>query len=233
MGIEKPFRACFLPMAESKPLSYERKSHWLRWWRKSFDILIKVGKNPFLYRLYKCREVSITVKVVDGLGREWKNHLATLMEQYGKVILRMCYLYLRDTALAEDAVQETFLKAYKALPNFRGECAEKTWLMRIAINTCKDIRRSAWFRHVDRSIIPEYLPAKSESLIAEQSDLVLEIMRLPGKYKEVILLYYYQGMTLLEISQVLSLSKQTVSARLQTARKKLQILLREEDSHES
>ena len=173
------------------------------------------------------------MRVVDGFGQDRKNQLTILMEQYGKAIFRMCYVYLRDMALAEDAVQETFLKTYRAFPNFRGECAEKTWLMRIAVNTCKDMQRSAWFRHVDRRITPEYLPSQSQSFTSEQSDLVAEIMRLPGKYREVILLYYYQGMTLLEISEVLRISKQTVSVRLKTAREKLQILLQEEDSHDS
>ena len=65
------------------------------------------------------------------------------MARWEKSLLRMCYAYLGDMALSEDAVQETFLKAYRALDSFRGEAAEKTWLMRIAINTCKDMRRSA------------------------------------------------------------------------------------------
>ena len=79
-------------------------------------------------------------------------------EQYQTELLRMCCLYLRDAELAKDAVQETYLKAYRALDSFRGECAEKTWLLRIAINTCRDMRRSAWFRHIDRRVTPDMLP---------------------------------------------------------------------------
>ena len=52
-----------------------------------------------------------------------------------------CFACLNDEALAEDAVQETFLKAYRALDRFRGDAEEKTWLLRIAINTCRDLRR--------------------------------------------------------------------------------------------
>lgn len=69
--------------------------------------------------------------------------LEQAMARYEESLLRMCFAYLGDAALAEDAVQETFVKAYRALPDFRGEAQEKTWLTRIAINTCKDVRRGA------------------------------------------------------------------------------------------
>ena len=76
----------------------------------------------------------------------WREAALTgLVERHRTTLVRMCCLCLGDASLAEDAAQETFLKAYRALDSFRGECDEKTWLMRIAINTCKDVRRSAWF----------------------------------------------------------------------------------------
>ena len=74
-------------------------------------------------------------------------HMVTL---YQLPILRLCILYLHDEDLAKDAVQETFIKAYRNLDGFRDASSEKTWLTRIAINTCKNVRRSAWFRHMDR-----------------------------------------------------------------------------------
>ena len=58
-----------------------------------------------------------------------------LVNRYQEPILRMCYLYLRDKTLAEDAVQETFLKVYRTMDTFRGECSEKTWIVRIAMHT--------------------------------------------------------------------------------------------------
>ena len=61
--------------------------------------------------------------------------LTRLVEQYQLQLLKMCRMYLPDSTSAEDAVQETFIKAYKALSSFRGECSEKTWLMCIALNT--------------------------------------------------------------------------------------------------
>ena len=58
--------------------------------------------------------------------------LVDMVDRYQAQLLRLCYLILRDTMLSEDAVQETFLKAYRAMGRFRGDCQEKTWLMRIA-----------------------------------------------------------------------------------------------------
>ena len=60
--------------------------------------------------------------------------LERLMDEYGNTVLRMCYLYLKDYQLAEDAVQETFIKAMKSYESFEHKSSEKTWLIRIAIN---------------------------------------------------------------------------------------------------
>lgn len=92
-----------------------------------------------------------------------KQRLTRLVRQYQTDLLRICYIQLHDTALAEDAVQETYLKAYRSMPAFRGDCSEKTWLMRIAVNVCRDMLRSAWFRHLDRRITLEQLPNRLHS----------------------------------------------------------------------
>jgi RNA polymerase sigma-70 factor (ECF subfamily) len=154
-----------------------------------------------------------------------EEQLMRLMDQYEVALKRMCCVYLRDASLAEDAVQETFVKAYKCLESFRGESDEKTWLMRIAINTCKDMRRAAWFRYVDRHLSLESIPAPSSDRTFEQAELVMDIMRLPRKYLEVVLLHYYQGLTTREIAQVLKIPYQTVSSRLKRAREKLRAAL--------
>lgn len=58
-----------------------------------------------------------------------------IVAQYQQPLLRMCYLHLSDRTLAEDAVQETFIKVYRSLDTFQGQCSEKTWIMKIAMNT--------------------------------------------------------------------------------------------------
>ena len=105
--------------------------------------------------------------------------LNRLVEQYQTPLRRMCFIMLRDEELAKDAVQDTFLKVYKNIDVFRGECSEKTWLMQIAVNTCRDVKRSAWFRHLDRRITLEDLPEPSVQPAESAVELTMEIMRLP------------------------------------------------------
>ena len=162
------------------------------------------------------------------------SHAQTLnrfAEQYQTELLRMCCLYLRDAELAKDAVQETYLKAYRALDSFRGECAEKTWLMRIAINTCRDMRRSAWFRHMDRRVTPDMLPTAFHPFEEADEELLLAVMALPVKLRETVLLYFYQDMCVKEVAESLGLSSSAVSARLDRAKKKLRIALERRPYH--
>ena len=139
---------------------------------------------------------------IKGPDRAPEEKLAQWIRDYQAALLRSCYLYLQDRGLAEDAVQETYLKAYQHWADFRAESSEKTWLFRIAINTCRDMRRSAWFRHRDQR-------------------LTLLVANLPRKLKEVVLLYYYQDFSVTEIAQALSISQSSVSGRLKRAREAL------------
>ena len=145
-----------------------------------------------------------------------------LVSQYQEQLLHMCAAYLRDRSAAEDAVQETFLKAYRALPGFRGECSEKTWLIKIAVNCCRDYRRSAWHRYIDRRVSIDQLPILSS---APPSDdhiaLTMAIMKLKPKYMEVVLLYFYEGYPIKEIAKMLNLTEAAVSSRIHKAKQKL------------
>lgn len=157
-----------------------------------------------------------------------EQRLNRLVEAYQKPLLNMCYIYLRDRGLAEDAVQETFLKAYKAIKSFRGESQERTWLIKIAINACRDIKRSAWHRHTNRAVTPEDLPAIAENNRSLSIDVADAIMRLPDKYKEVVLLHYFQDMKLSEIASIMGVTTSAVSRRIQKANKELYSLLGKE-----
>ena len=170
--------------------------------------------------------------VVTGPDSIREQELTRLVGQYQTSLRRMCYAILRDEEWAKDAVQETFLKAYRTMDTFRGECGEKTWLMRIAINTCRDIRRSAWVRHIDRRVTPEEVPGLSSTVDMEKIELMLAIMRLPKGLKEVTLLYYYQDMTMQETADALGISPSAVSKRLTRAQAKLRALLEGRELHE-
>ena len=163
----------------------------------------------------------------------WREAALTgLGERHRTALVRMCCLCLGDASLAEDAAQETFLKAYRALDSFRGECDEKTWLMRIAINTCRNMRRSRWTRHVDRRVTPEMLPEASAPFDERDEELTLALMRLPPKQREAVLLRYYQRMSLAQTAQAMGVTVSTVSKQLGRALRSLRGILEGGREHE-
>ena len=147
--------------------------------------------------------------------------LERLMNQYGTSLLRMCCLHLRDAALAEDAVQDTFLKAYRRLDGLRDEGSERAWLMSIAINTCRDYLRSSWHRRVDGSLTPDDLPERACEPENPDCTVLTEVRKLKPRYREVILLRYYQDLKLGEIAKALGISLSSVKYRLKSAEKQL------------
>lgn len=157
--------------------------------------------------------------------------LTRLVETWQTALMHLCYMILHDEALAEDAVQETFLKAYKALDGFRKESSEKTWLFRIGVNVCRDMNRGRWFRYVDRRVTPDTLPIPAAEADEDHEELAQAIVLLPDKYKEVILLHYYQNMNVREIAQTLGLVPSSVSNRLKKARERLRALLERGNRH--
>ena len=163
----------------------------------------------------------------------WREAALTgLVERHRTALVRMCCLCLGDASLAEDAAQETFLKAYRALDSFLGECDEKTWLMRIAINTCRDMRRSRWTRHVDRRVTPEMLPEASAPFDERDEELTLALMRLPPKQREAVLLRYYQRMSLAQTAQAMGVTVSTVSKQLGRSLRSLRGILEGGREHE-
>ena len=157
------------------------------------------------------------MSVVTGPDNQREEKISSLVRLYEKDLLRTCCVYLRDRDMAQDAVQETFLKAYKALDSFRSESTEKTWLYSIALNVCRDMRRSRWHRHVDLTRVLDDLPPSAMSVPPQERLLFLDILRLPEKYRQVLLLYYYQDMTLEESAAALGLSRSTAHHRLRRA----------------
>lgn len=157
-----------------------------------------------------------------------EEELNRLVAEYQKTLLHMCSFWLKDALQAEDAVQEVYIKAYKALPGFRHECSEKTWLLRIAANVCRDMQKSRWSRFVNRSVDIANLPEPAYEMTGHDDEVIQAVQVLPAQLREVILLHFWQHMSLTEIAVILNTSLSTVSRRLKDAKKRLRIQLEEE-----
>jgi len=153
-----------------------------------------------------------------------------LVRSYGDSLLRLCTLYLRDPYLAEDALQDTYLKVWKHYRSFEGRAAEKTWITRIAINTCKSYLAAPWRQRVDATevtrILEEGLWTRGRDGDAYEKlnntiDLMNEIMKLKDSYRLAILLYYYQEMSVPEIAKVMHRRENTVFSLLRRGREQL------------
>ncbi len=169
---------------------------------------------------------------VPSMNREKK--LSEWIEMYADAILKTCYLYLSDLQQAEDAMQDTWIKAWKHMDDLERDHirSEKAWLLRIAINTCKDYRRTAWFRHIDRQRALEDLPDRFTMTEPVDRSMTWIVMDLPDKYKQVVLLYFYQGLTIRETAEALDMSTTTVHRRLQKAEDLLKNALERSETHE-
>ena len=154
-----------------------------------------------------------------------EDRITRLMTSYGDDVLRVCYLFLKEHSIAQDASQTTFVKAWQAISTLRDGGTERAWLMRIAVNTCKTILRSREHRLYAQSPVLDDLPLSTEDELPD--DTVLHaVLDLPEKYREVVVLYYYQGLSSTEAAKALRIPQTTVLTRLHRARKLLESKLK-------
>ena len=153
-------------------------------------------------------------------------YFARLYDQYATDVLRVCYFYLSDREKAEDVCQDVFVRLMTTHPLLQPG-REKSGLLKVALNRCRDLWRGAWLKRVILGGPTfELIPAPDEfSRRDDQQAMMAAINQLPATFKEVILLHYYQGMNIAEIAQMLELPEGTISSRLSRGRKKLESIL--------
>ena len=172
----------------------------------------------------------------EPIARDPVPNLEELMDTYGTEILRLCTLYLKDYQLAQDAVQETFLRVYTKYAGFREQCSIKTWITAIAMNVCRDTMRR--HSYTER---PLYLPEDEDADYADRKfsagardetpdidtrlTLLQAVTDLPEIYRKTILLYYYNGFSTAEIARILRCPQATVNVRLKRGRDLLRNVL--------
>lgn len=146
-----------------------------------------------------------------------------LIDRYGNDILRLCTLYLKDRHLAEDALQETYIKVWQKYHTYKNHSNEKTWMTRIAINVCKNYLRTAWFKRTETVDIIEisHNSGNSYKSVEDSIDLMHAIQGLKEKYRAVLLLYYYQEFTVKEIAEIMNMKESTVLSLMRRGRNQL------------
>lgn len=153
----------------------------------------------------------------------------TLYTRYSSDIIRVSYFYLGDRGKAEDVCHDAFVSLFVNRPALEPG-HEKTWLLKVAMNRCRDIWRSAWVRRViSGSPAFEMIPAPDTlGKHIEKAEVLQAVHSLPADFREIFILYYYQGYGISEISGILNLPEGTISSRLSRGRKKLEAILGEE-----
>lgn len=158
-----------------------------------------------------------------------------LVRKYQGKIYNLCCYMLHDPDTAQDAAQETFLKAYSRLNDFRGECAFYSWLYRIAVNTCLDEKRKS--HEATHSMettpsvedIPSSEPSAERLYQSKETGRAIQaaLQKLPDGLRAAIILKEMEGLSYDEIGDTLAISVGTVKSRISRAREELRRLLGE------
>lgn len=167
-------------------------------------------------------EESVGRDPSDQEGKVSELSFDELYALYATDVLRVSYYYLGDQQRAEDVTQDVFIRYLQNRPVLVSG-REKSWLLKVALNRCRDLWRSSWLKKVVLGHPAfELFPADDEiGRAADSIALAESVSRLPAEFKDVVLLHYYQGYGVSEIAEMLGIAEGTVSSRLSRARGRL------------
>jgi len=167
---------------------------------------------------------------------EW---LEEIMNDYGDRLTILAFSYLKDWGKAQEVVQDVFVTCYKMYKITPEIISFKSWIYRVTVNRCKDVLKSSLVKRVivNNSLFaflrsPEPSPEHT-SIKKDERELVSEgVLSLQIKYREVIILYYYENLSILEISELLNTNQNTIKTRLKRSKAILKTLLESSDINE-
>lgn len=133
---------------------------------------------------------------------------------YKETIYGIAYTYVKNVNDSDDIVQDVFMKYLNSNEKFKTLDNEKFWLIRVTINTCKSYLKKSWKQRVELDESKIDIVSKKE----ENSYLFDIVYSLPHKYKEIIVLKYYEDFSINEIAKILNISISAVKKRLERAR---------------
>lgn len=152
--------------------------------------------------------------------------MTEIYDKYSNAVYRMAFAYCKNKADAEDIMQEVFIRRFSADIVFEDEAKEKSWLLKVTVNKCRDMFRSLRYKYSLTSIPLEEADIIYET--QEESDVYHAVMSLPNKYRTVIHLFYYEEYTIKEISAITGDKETAIQTQLYRARKKLKDILGKE-----
>ena len=170
------------------------------------------------------------------------------IDAYGDMLFKLSFLRLQNVQDAEDVVQEVFYQYLKKPRTFQSPEHEKAWFLKVTLNGCRKIWRSAWKRHqtpwpselgdadggqwdptgTEEETDPDIRNHEPEERFFRREEyrrLLQAVLALPERYKTAVYLYYYEGYSLKEIASILGCPQATVRTRLARARKQLKQML--------
>ena len=158
-----------------------------------------------------------------------------VMDEHARYLVRIAYLYVKNWATAEDLVQEVFVTYFQKSDQFRNEASLKTYLTKMTANRAKDYLRS--WKHKKAVLFDTiFVQTKSteEDLLQKEQLALLEkkLFELPMKYREPLILYYYDEQSIFEIAEYLQLNENTVKTRLRRAKQQMKQFFNDEEMEE-
>ena len=144
-----------------------------------------------------------------------------LIDEYSDYLFRIAFIYTKDIFLAEEVVQDVFFKFYTHT-NFKGHASVKTYLTKMTINRSIDCTRS--LRYKTMQLFDHFTTTSVEEQLIEteqRQEITAAVLTLPLKYRQVLLHYYYEDLSVQQIATLCDLPLSTVKSRLQRARHKL------------
>ncbi len=154
-----------------------------------------------------------------------KQNFEEIYDRYADQLFRISLSCTRNREDAEDVVHDVFMRYLDQTDPFRDEAHRRAWLLRVAINRSRDLLRRGQLRQYEPLEEVDHLAAPSEEAVA------LPVAQLPEKYREPILLHYYEGFSVEEVAKILMLTPSAVKMRLARAREKLKVQIEKEESN--
>lgn len=146
-------------------------------------------------------------------------YIHRVLDKYSDMVFKLALSQTRSKADAEDIFQEVYIRLITYQPDFQNEEHEKAWLIRVTLNCCRNLFSSAWYRHA--------VPLTEDIVFQDKKneEVWLAVLTLPVKYRKVIHLFYYENLSVSQISNVLETNEGTIKSQLSRARKMLKAKL--------